>query len=156
MAHRIETVSRRPDLAALVAQWRVDTFTGWSTRYTAAGIAAGILAPSAGPRETFVLFEDDRPIATAALAPTDLAARPDLTPWLAGVIVLPGFQGRGHAATLVRQVEGFARDAGVPVLWLYTTAAEGLYLRLGWERVGLEPDHGREVALMRRRLDGNG
>ena len=103
-----------------------------------------------------MLFEDGQPVGTAGLAGTDLASRPDLTPWLAGVIVLPAFRGRGYAAVLVHRVEDAARQAGVPVLWLYTTRAEGLYLRLGWETVGTERDAERDVVLMRRRLSQPG
>jgi hypothetical protein len=53
---------------------------------------------------------------------------------------------------LVRRVEAFARDASVPVLWLYTISAERFYVRLGWQRVGLEPERGRLAVLMRRLL----
>lgn len=152
MTIRIESVSTNPGLAALVAQWRLDVFPQATRGYTLASLTALILVPPAGPADTFVLFEDDQPVATAGLAGTDLASRPDLTPWLAGVIVLPAFQRRGHAATLVGRVEDAARQAGVTVLWLYTTRAEGVYLRLGWETVGPEQDDGRPVVLMRRSL----
>ena len=152
MTIRIVAVSAEPGLAALVAQWRLDTFPQATRGYTLERLTAFILTPPPGPAETFVLFDGDQPVATAGLAGTDLEARPDLTPWMAGVIVLPAFRGRGHAAALVHQVEATARQAGAPVLWLYTTRAEGLYLRLGWESVGVEQDAGRPVVLMRRHL----
>lgn len=86
---------------------------------------------------------------------SDLETRPDLTPWLAALLVEPAFRGRGHESVLVRRAEAFAREAAVPVLWLYTSTAEALYLRLGWERAGLERDAGDgEVSLMRRHLNG--
>ncbi len=152
MTIRIESVATNPGLAALVAQWRLDIFPQATRGYTLDTLTALILAPPAGPADTFVLFEDGQPVATAGLAGTDLASRLDLTPWLAGVIVLPAFQGRGHAAALVRRVEDTARQAGAPVLWLYTSRAEGLYLRLDWETVGPEQDDGHPVVLMRRGL----
>jgi hypothetical protein len=44
----------------------------------------------------------------------------------------------------------------VPVLWLYTSTAETLYARLGWQRVGTEDERGEEVVLMKRTLsDGH-
>jgi hypothetical protein len=66
------------------------------------------------------------------------------------VLVRPGFRGRGYSKSLVKHV----RAAAVPVLWLYTWTAEPVYARLGWERVGLERDSGRniEVVLMGRDL----
>jgi GNAT superfamily N-acetyltransferase len=85
---------------------------------------------------------------------SDLDSRPDLTSWLGGLFVEPAFRGRGHATALVRHVEDFARAAAVPVLWLYTLHAEGLYLRLGWQRAGVEQEDGHDVILMRRQLSG--
>ncbi|WP_043337007.1 GNAT family N-acetyltransferase [Belnapia moabensis] len=153
MSPRILAVSDRPDLAPLVARWLVDAFHRPPADMTTEAMTALILAPPHGPEESFVLFEDDRPVGTASLSHDDLPSRPDLTPWLAGVFVLPEHRGRGHASALVRHVEGFARAASVAELWLYTRTAESLYARLGWQRVGLEQSNGHEVALMRRRLD---
>ncbi len=153
MDARILAVSERPDLAPLVASWLVEAFHRQPGGMTVEAMAALIRAPPQGPEESFVLFEGDRPVGTASLAHDDLPSRPDLTPWLAGVFVLPEHRGRGHAMALVRHVEGFARAASVAELWLYTRTAEPLYARLGWQRVGLEQSNGHEVALMRRRLD---
>lgn len=151
MPHRIDAVSVRPDLAPLVARWLVNAF-GHPNSGTVEDMAALILAPARGPEQTFVLFEGDTPVGTASLAHDDLASRPDLTPWLAGVFVEPAFRGQGYATALVRRVETFAFNASVPTLWLYTTTAEPLYARLGWRRVGLETDNGQEVTLMSRNL----
>ncbi|MBR0645587.1 GNAT family N-acetyltransferase [Plastoroseomonas hellenica] len=154
MGHRILTVSERPDLAPIVARWRVEAFFDYPGGWTVETMTAAILAPPDGPEETFVLFDQDRPVGTAGLVREDLETRPDLTPWLAAVFVEPACRGRGYASALVRQVEAFARAASVPVLWLYTRAAEPLYARLGWQRVGLERDGNHDVVLMRRDLTG--
>ena len=152
MSHRIAAISDRPDLAPIVAQWRVDEFHRHPGGYTVEKMTRLILAPPVGPKETFVLFDGDQPAGTAALMREDLETRPDLTPWLGGVFVQPAFRGRGYASALVRQVESFALAAGVPVLWLYTWKAETLYARLGWQRVGIEQENGEDVVLMRRAL----
>jgi GNAT superfamily N-acetyltransferase len=146
------TLSERPDLAPLVAAWRVAAFFDYPGGYTVAEMTALILQPAAGPREAFVLFAGDTPVGTAALIGSDLDSRPDLTPWLAGLCVLPAFRGRGYGTALVRRVEAFAASAGVSVLWLYTATAEALYTRLGWARIGLEDERGQPVILMRRDL----
>jgi GNAT superfamily N-acetyltransferase len=140
-----------PVAAALVACWLHQEF-GHPGGPDAAAIARMIAAPPDGPEESFLLLADGVPVGTASLAHDDLKARPDLTPWLAGVLVRPEHRGRGHAAALVRHVEGFARAAGVATLWLYTWSAEGLYAGLGWEREGPEQERGRPVVLMRRAL----
>ncbi len=155
MGFKIAAVSDRPELAPVVAAWLVDAF-GYAGGRTIEEVTALILSPPVGPEETFVLSDQGVPVGTASLAHRDLEARPDLTPWLAGVVVQPAFRGRGYATALVRRVEAFAVAASVPVLWLYTWTAEPLYARLGWHRAGLERDQkrGHEVVLMTRRLSG--
>lgn len=148
MNTRIEALSGRPDLAPTIARWKKDAFFQ-NSALTAEGLAELMIAPANGPEETFVLLDGAVPVATAALVHSDLDSRPDLTPRLAGVLVLPEFRGRGHAATLVRRVESFAVAASVPVLWLYTSKAAGLYLTLGWTHIGTEQDTGRAVARWR-------
>ena len=148
----ITAVSEQPELAPLVARWRVEAFFAGPGGYTVPEMTRLILAPPQGPEETFVLFEGGRPVGTAGLVKQDLDARPDLSPWLAGVFVEPDARRRGHAAALVRQVEDHARAAGVAALWLYTLGQERLYARLGGERAGTERDRGQDVVLMRRGL----
>jgi GNAT superfamily N-acetyltransferase len=155
MNPHIVTVSDRPDLAPLVARWRVDAFANHPGGYTVEELTALILAPPVGPEENFVLFDGDEPVGTAGIASYDLDARPDLAPWLVGVFVQPALRGRGHAAALVRRVEAFAQETSVPVLWLYTATADRLYARLGWRHVGMEQDGGHAVVLMRRDLSGS-
>lgn len=152
MSCHIVTLSDRPDLAPIVARWRVEAFFDQPGGYTVDELTALILAPPVGPEENFVLFDGDDPVGTAGIAPYDLDTRPDLAPWLVGVFVQPAFRGRGHAAMLVRRVEAFARAASVPALWLYTATAEPLYARLGWQSVGMEQDGLNKVTLMRRDL----
>jgi GNAT superfamily N-acetyltransferase len=117
-------------------------------------MTADLLLPSNGPEETFVLMVHGEPVACASLVRHDLPSRDDLTPWLAGVAVDPHFRGRGYGIAVVRQVEEFARAAGVETLWLYTWSAEGLYAKMGWKRAGDERDENRgiPVILMRRDL----
>lgn len=148
----IVPVSERPALAPIVAAWLVAEFGHPGSR-TVDELTAKILAPPAGPEETFVLFDNDHPVGTASLAHDDLASRRDLTPWLAGVYVEPALRGRGHASALVRRVEAFATAAAVPVLWLYTWTAESLYAGLGWRPEGVVKDRGHDAMLMSRRLD---
>ncbi|WP_158922270.1 GNAT family N-acetyltransferase [Acidisphaera sp. S103] len=155
MTSTIVTISDRPDLAPLVARWRVEAFFNHPGGYTVEEMTALILEPPRGPKETFVLFDHGRPAGTAALIRSDLDSRPDLTPWLAGLFVEPAFRRRGHATQLIRKVEAFARASAVPVLWLYTSTAETLYARLGWQRVGTEDERGEQVVLMRRTLSAH-
>ncbi len=150
----IVSTSERPDLVPVTVQWRWDAFFRDSGRpfdelLTEAHRVAAQALPM--PR-TFVLLEDGEPVGTASLAPEDLEERPDLTPWLAGVVVAPHARRRGCAARLVAAVETEAAHAGFSTLWLYTRTAERIYARVGWETVERLQHNGHSVALMRRTL----
>jgi GNAT superfamily N-acetyltransferase len=149
---KVVTITEQPRLTPAVAEWLLDEFRhALSPSYDEQ--LAKLIAQEA-PEETFVLFDDDVPVGTASLVTNDLPSRPDLTPWLASVLVRPQFRGRGYSsAPLIKHVER-AAAASTAVLWLYTWSAEPVYARLGWERVGLERDTDRniEVVLMRRNL----
>jgi GNAT superfamily N-acetyltransferase len=153
MKAEIAALSGRPELAAAVAGWLLDEFRH-SGSPTLEVLTANLLGRPAKGEETFVLSVDDVPAGTASFVKHDLPSRRDLTPWLAGVLVLPPFRGRGHSARLVKHVEAVAAAAGVPTLWLYTWTAEPVYARLGWQRVAIERDTDRdlEVMLMKRDL----
>ena len=147
----IVALTDRLELAPTVAEWlhgEFDHARGPSFTKRVAQLRA-----QKAPEETFVLYDHDVPVGTASLVINDLPSRPELTPWLAGVLIRPEFRGRGYSATLVRHVEATAA-AMAPILWLYTWTAEPLYARLGWERVGPERDTDRDIAvvLMKRNL----
>jgi GNAT superfamily N-acetyltransferase len=145
----IVALSGRPELAPVVAGWLLNEFR--HARSPSHDEQVAKLLAQKAPEETFVLFDEDVPVGTASLVANDLPSRPDLTPWLASVLVLPEFRGRGYSAPLVKHVEA-AAAASAAVLWLYTWTAEPVYARLGWERAGLERDTDRdiEVVLMKR------
>jgi len=149
---RIVAVSGEPELAPIVAGWLWQAFFQYPGAMDERALTSIILSPPPGPEETFVLLEGDTPVGTASLTSDDLPARPDLTPWLAGVFVRPEFRGRGHARALVRWVEDHARSFGVGRLWLNTGEAEGLYAGLGWHRVEAFELRSHPNVLMRRDL----
>jgi len=101
---------------------------------------------------TFILLADGEPVGTASLVVHDLQERPDITPWLAGVFVVPQARGRGYAARLIAAVEQASRAALISTLWLYTNTAERIYARAGWLTVGTVQHRGKPFALMRRDL----
>jgi GNAT superfamily N-acetyltransferase len=150
----IVRMADRPDLVPIVAGWLWHEWLhqdGYTLEQTDDAVAASI-SPS-GPPQTFVLLVDGKPIGTASLVVHDLDERPDLTPWLAGVFVIPEARGRGHVIHLIQAVEAACRFAAIPVVWLYTAGAERVYARAGWHSVETVQRHGRRpVTLMRRDL----
>jgi GNAT superfamily N-acetyltransferase len=150
---RILTLAERPDLAAVVAAWQTLAFPDEETAAAALARVSSQVA-AVGPEQVFVLLVGKEPAGTASLVHKDLPARPDLTPWLASVYVVPAYRGRGYAASLVAMVEAAARKAEISTIWLFTASEKRLYARLGWIEVGQEADAGKQVTLMRRDLGG--
>ena len=150
----IVRIAERPDLVPMVAQWLWDEWhldADDSLEATHDAVAASV-SPS-GPPQTFVLLVDSRPVGTASLVAHDLDERPNLTPWLAGVFVIPEARGRGHVIHLIQAVEVACRSAGVGTVWLHTTSAERVYAGAGWHTMEAIQRHGRcPVTLMRRDL----
>jgi GNAT superfamily N-acetyltransferase len=153
----IVTIARRHDLVPLVGQWLWDAF--WRddghTLAETLDVVAVSLDPS-GPQQTFVLLADGVPVGTASLAISDLDERPDLTPWLAGVFVVPEARGQGHAGRLIAAVEQASRAAGIATLWLHTSTAERVYQRAGWQVAEASQQVELPDVLMRRDLDALG
>jgi GNAT superfamily N-acetyltransferase len=153
MATLIVSTSDRPDLVEITARWRWEAFFQRTVSFD--DILKAAQRTSAMDRpipRTLVLLVDGEPVGTASLTAHDLAERPDLTPWLAGVFVAAPARGHGYAGQLIAAVERLAREASIPTLWLYTNTAERLYARAGWRTVEIVQHDGRPFALMRRDL----
>ena len=148
----IVAIADRPDLIDVVTGWLWHEFwrhDGYSLAETRRAVAAS--TARSGPPQAFVLLARGQPVGTASLVIDDLDERPGLTPWLAGVFVLPEARGRGYAARLVEAVEAAARAASIGTAWLYTNTAAGLYSRLGWRPVEVVPRQGKpSVTVMRK------
>lgn len=147
----IVTLTERPDLVPLVAAWLHAAFD--HAKGPTLAQREAFLRGQQAPDETFVLFDGDEPVGSASLVAQDMSSRPELTPWLASVVVPPECRGRGYSAPLVRHVEARAAETA-GVLWLYTWTAAPLYAKLGWQDAGPERDVERDipVVLMKRVL----
>ena len=97
-----------------------------------------------------VALDDSQLLGGALLIDSDLAIRPELTPWLAGVYVKAEHRGRGIASQLVTRIVQEAAALGIPELYLYTDTSQSLYARLGWEVVEQLDDNGLNVTVMKR------
>jgi GNAT superfamily N-acetyltransferase len=146
----IELLADHPLLVPVISGWHFDE---WSDRYPGTTCAAWTWE-LAGRCErdripvTFVAMVDAEPIGSASLVVCDMDTRPDLSPWLAAVYVLPAFRRRGIATALVTHVLTQARQFGVRQLYLWTDTAASLYSRLGWCPLGEESYKGQRVLVM--------
>lgn len=74
-------------------------------------------------------------VGTASLKHNDLDIRPDYNPWLGAVFVTPKWRGRGVGSLLCQRAVDDARRLKIPRLFLWTSTAEALYLKLGWRAI---------------------
>ena len=101
--------------------------------------------------QTFVLLADGKPVGTSSLVADDLKERPDLTPWLASVYVVPEERRKGYVIPLIQVIERSAVVAAVSTLWLHTEHAKRIYAKSGWQEVEVVQREGKlPVTLMRR------
>ena len=98
--------------------------------------------------ETFVAVQDGKPLGTASLVLHDMAARMDLSPWLAAVYVAPEFRNRGIGSALVGAVMDEAKALGVQDLYLFTPDRMRFYGRLGWKVLEHRAHQGADVTVM--------
>lgn len=143
-----------PEFLPLVARWIWDEWHELLAQKTAADFEAWfrMAERGCGLPTTLVLTEDGEPVATVSLESDDMDIRPDLTPWLASLYVVPAHRGRGLGRSLVRAAEEEARSLGITRLYLYTPEHEGFYAALGWERFAQCDYRGEAVTVMRRRI----
>ncbi len=132
----IVTLADRPDLAPIVAGW---IWHEWS-RHSGFAFEQTLEYVDRSSRrqnipQSFVILLDGEPVGTSSLVAADLKERPNLTPWMASVFVIPEQRRKGHVISLIEAVESAAVTAGVATLWLHTDTAERIYAKAGWRTV---------------------
>lgn len=155
----IRPLADTPEHSDTIARWIYEafphefveqTFDGWRESFRprpndgAPGATSG--------RVTLVALVDGAAIATASLDDEDLPSRPDLSPWLASVYVLPSFRRDGVGSALTRCIEREAVNRGNDTLFLHTTDREAFYKRRGWTLVERTRCWDRNVFVMSRQL----
>jgi uncharacterized protein (DUF952 family)/N-acetylglutamate synthase-like GNAT family acetyltransferase len=115
-----------------VVEWK-EIFTEDSVQtyidlYGQTGTYAGRLV------ETYVaLSADDELVGMATLVDDDeLPNAPEPGPWLAAVLALPTYRGRGVATAVVQRIVRQAHELGIPALYLYTSDQQQWYANKGW------------------------
>jgi GNAT superfamily N-acetyltransferase len=147
----IEPLGLHPDLVETTVSWHLDEFdpggdaAPWINARKAEVQLGGI--PCA-----WVAFLGQDAVGTVSLIELNMDTRPDLTPWLAALFVLPDHRRRGIGTALTRRCEQEARTLGLSRLYLYTTLAENFYARLGWSTIWRETYEDELVTVMQRQL----
>lgn len=152
MLHVVST-AERPELVTTSGTWRWKAFLADEASLEQVlqveedAARNGQLMPT-----VLLLLKDGQPVGMGTLCLDDLAGRPDLNPWLAGVYIDPPHRGKGFAPQIVRAVEDLARGAGIPQLFLYTSDARGLYQKAGWSHHEEFERNGKAYAIMQKQL----
>jgi len=97
---------------------------------------------------TLVALQASELVGMVSLKFHDMDTRPDLDPWLGGLLVLPEWRNRGMGTTLMRRATEEARRLNVSQLYLWTHTAEGLYYKLGWQVVERTNYFGKKSVVM--------
>jgi GNAT superfamily N-acetyltransferase len=98
----------------------------------------------------FVAEVEGAPAGTCLFVKDEIDPRHDVSPWLAGLYVEPGFRKRSIGSKLVQAVEAHARAVGSTLIYLYASDAEAYYQALGWEVVDRFDWDGEPFVLMCR------
>jgi GNAT superfamily N-acetyltransferase len=136
-----------PELA-ICARWRADTFSVLEASFEQELKSLELFASNQAHGVALVARLGDQPIGTCLLVESEIEPNHDVSPWLAGLFVVPEHRRRGAGAVLVHAIEDQARQRGVSRIYLYTTAAAGFYTRLGWAVLDRTNWKGFDTALM--------
>jgi GNAT superfamily N-acetyltransferase len=150
----IVSLADRPDLIPIVAGWH---WHAWGHEDPTGSVEAW----TAGLRQrsqrndipmSWAAVHDGVPVGSVSLIVNDMATHPELSPWLAGLYVTADHRGLGIGSALVEHCEATARAFGVRRMFLYTTTAQALYARHGWNVMSGERYGSEDVVIMAKEL----
>jgi predicted N-acetyltransferase YhbS len=148
----IEPLGDHRDLITVTVDWHLSQFDTGGDRDFWLDARTEEARRVDGVPCAWVAFLDGRPVGCVSLIARNMDTRPDLTPWLAALFVLPEYRDHGVGETLTRRCEREATKAGFARLFLYTSRAREYYRRLGWLPVDEEFYEGEAVTVMMRDL----
>lgn len=148
----VEYLADHPHLADALANW---SWAEWRLFIEARGRTFDDVLRSYRERAqidalplALVAFADGELTGTVSLMVQDLATRPEITPWLASLFVVPERRGVGIGRALIDRAVAEARRLKVPTLFLWTSSAEALYLKLGWRTIERTEYCGKPIVVM--------
>ena len=142
---------RTPELA-ICARWRASAFSVLKASFEQELRSLELFASDQSHGVALVAKADGEPVGTCLLVESEIEPDHDVSPWLAGLFVVPEYRGKGVGAALVRAIEDQARQRELSRVYLYTTHAVGFYKRLGWKVMDRTNWQGFDTALMVRDL----
>jgi len=140
------------EVIPLVAQW---LFGEWGRFLPGMSIEGGITRLHERLHRdqlplTLVAMEAEAAIGTVSLILCDMETRPDLSPWLASLYVVPDSRRRGIGSALLEAAGREAQRLGIRSLFLFTDTSEAFYAKDGWQTLESCLYRNRAVVIMRR------
>lgn len=152
--YKIEYLADHAGAIPTLAQWHQDEWQTVTPHLTIADRMAGFrlrmrrLEVPTG----FVALLNEAVVGMACLVSHDMETRPELTPWLATVLVAPDCRGRGIGSALSERVVAEGRALAFPSLYLVTFDKTSFYARLGWNNLEQTEYLGLPATIMIRAL----
>jgi predicted N-acetyltransferase YhbS len=149
---RIEQLAERPEWLPVIADWIYNewwTSVDGATVDTLSDLLRAHLILDQIPL-TLIASLNSRPVGTVTLLAHDVGTEQwsSLSPWLAGLYVLPEYRSRGIGGALVNTVVAKAAALGEERLHLLTIGREQFYTDLGWQVV----DRNEEQVVMSKAM----
>jgi GNAT superfamily N-acetyltransferase len=129
----IDTLENVPEFIPTVAQWIYQEFPHEFLGLTLQDWTQQFADSQGDSCMTFVALENGQVLGTASLDQSDLPPRPDFSPWLASVYVVPEARGLGLGSLLVQKIEYEAAKQVYAKIYLHTFDREDFYLKRGWK-----------------------
>lgn len=99
-----------------------------------------------------VAMDGPRPIGTASLLTESVSSHKHLSPWVAGLYVVPEARGRGVATRLIAALSDIAKSLDIGTIYIGIGSAQAHYERLGWRPMGIGRADGDEVIVLSKSL----
>ncbi len=144
-------ISKQPDFIPQIAGWFQDEWGALDPDCTMESRYEELKAridPSLLPL-TIIATVQDELLGTYSLDLSDLAIRPNLSPWLASVFVNPKYRNQGIGTLLVQEALRHAHRMGIHTLYLFTVNLFDWYASMGFEAIEEVFYQGETLTIMR-------
>jgi N-acetylglutamate synthase-like GNAT family acetyltransferase len=145
----IVPLSKAPQHLPTVAHW---IFTEWPWYFEPDGEPGSLRyqqdsLENTTPPCTWIALRDETLIGTIALIVADLEPRPQYSPWLGSLYVVPTARGQGVAKQLICFGVEQARALKIPRLYTWTRKLSQVLQRSGWDEIERLQYQGAEVVV---------
>jgi RimJ/RimL family protein N-acetyltransferase len=134
MNYKIDYIGNQPQFAEEVARLWAKEWTPEADEAAAEEqiFKIGKRTSTSKPPFVLVAYDCDTLVGSVGMSDHDLGRRPELEPWVIGVLVKPEYRKQGIATVLIQSVLDKAKALGTKRIYLHTEVAQGLYEKLGW------------------------